>query len=99
MESNTIKISISGAVASGKTTVAELISQALAEKGFEVKLSDEQIEPFHNLGHRCRALQYRVPLIEVRTSSVMEGNELDSPVRERAVHTYMLRRSDADKGN
>jgi len=99
MESSTIKISISGAVASGKTTVAELISQALAEKGFEVKLSDEQTEPFNNLGNRCQALHERAPLIEVRTSSVMEGTQLDSPVREHAVHTYMLHGSDADKGN
>jgi uridine kinase len=88
-KSDTIKISVSGRLASGKTTVAELITWALAKDGFEVKLSDEQLIPFDKLGERREALRDKVPKIEVRTASVMEEDRVDAPARMDAVHTFV----------
>jgi pantothenate kinase-related protein Tda10 len=85
-----ITISIGGSTASGKTTVAEIITRALAREGLEVKLTDDSLDPFKDLSERSVALRGKAPKINVRTESVMEGRNLDSPTRENAVNTYVV---------
>lgn len=88
-EKTAITISIGGPTNSGKTTVAEIVSRALLRAGLEVELADESLEPFENLGPRWQALREKGMAIAVRTDTVIEGDRLDSPVRERAVRTFM----------
>lgn len=81
-----IKVTVSGSSGSGKSAIAELIRQSLAQYGIEVELNDDNgygtVDELpgviaESLNLRIQSLNTRGTTVEVQTKNVFRYSKLD----------------------